>query len=144
MNLVFPLSRKPVNRKTGTSLTLLNTEQLLDSLLVYLRADDAHTAGDGSAAAADVRLAGNVVEIDPLSVGRIYKALGTQDRAVACILVELAQRLSDLLLGELLRSLHTPGGEHLVCVVVMMVMSAAAGAAFAVLVLVIVVMVVIW
>ena len=60
MNLVFPLSRKPVNRKTGTSLTLLNTEQLLDTLLVYLRADDAHTAGDGSAAAADVRLAEDI------------------------------------------------------------------------------------
>ena len=40
--------------------------------------DDAEAAGDGGGAAAQVDLAGDVVEVDPLAVAGIDNALGSQ------------------------------------------------------------------
>ena len=85
--------------------------------------DHAEAAGHGSLAAAKVDLTGDVVKVEPLAVGCVHDALGTQHGAEAGLIVELAEGIAQLFLGELLRGLHAPALEDLVgMVMVMMVM----------------------
>ena len=108
------------------SLTSLNIKQLLNSLLFHLRADNAQPAGDGRAAAADVALAGDVVEVDPAAVGRVDEALCAEDDAVLFLVAQPGENVAQIAFAELFRRLDAPGGEHLVGVVVMLVVVAAA------------------
>ena len=121
----------------------LQAEELTDAAFIQLGADDAQAAHDVGSAVADIQLAGDEVEVDPLTVGTGHDALGTQNDAVLAG-VQLLQNGADLLSGVLLCSLAAPGGEDLVGVVVMMVMvmvMAAAGAVLAMLVVVMMLMV---
>ena len=70
MNLVLPLSRKAreeIYRHVSFGF-LFNFKQLLQRLLVELRADHAEAAGDGGIAAAHVVFAGDVVKVEPVAV----------------------------------------------------------------------------
>ena len=108
----------------GFSLLLFYAEELRDSFLIQLRADDADAAGDHCAAVTDVRLAGHVVEVDPLlTLGVGHIALGPQDDAVGLRILQRLQDVLDLSLGELLVRLLAPADEDLVGVMaVVMVM----------------------
>ena len=121
----------------------LQAEELTDAAFIQLGADDAQAAHHVGSAVADIQLAGDEVEVDPLAVGTGHDALGAQNDAVLAG-IQLLQNGADLLSGVLLCSLAAPGGEDLVGVVVMMVMVVAAAAAFlAMLVMVVMLMVVI-
>ena len=116
----------------------LQAEELTDAAFIQLGADDAQAAHHVGSAVADIQLAGDKVEVDPLAVGTGHDALGAQNDAVLAG-IQLLQNGADLLSGVLLGSLTAPGGEDLVGVVVMMVMvmvMAAAGAALTMLVMV--------
>ena len=63
-----------------------------------------------------------VVEVQPVAVARVHKALGAQDDAVLYRVRELAEDLAQLRLAVLARRLLAPARKHLVGVVVMMVM----------------------
>ena len=122
----------------------LQAEELTDAAFIQLGADDAQAAHNIGSAVADIQLAGDKVEVDPLAVGTGHDALGAQNDAVLAG-IQLLQNGADLLSGVLLCSLAAPGGEDLVGVVVMMVMvvvMAAAGAVLAMLVVVMMLMVV--
>ena len=115
----------------------LQAEELTDAAFIQLGADDAQTAHHVGSAVADIPLAGDEVEVDPLAVTTCHDALGTQNDAVLAG-IQLLQNGADLLSGVFLGSLAAPGGEDLVGVVVMMVMVvAAAGAVFTMLVMVV-------
>ena len=119
----------------------LQAEELTDAALIQLGADDAQAAHDVGSAVADIQLAGDEVEVDPLTVAACHDALGAQNDAVLAG-IQLLQNGADLLSGVLLCSLAAPGGEDLVGVVVMMVMVvAAAGAVITMLVVVMMLMV---
>ena len=99
----------------GDSLLLFYAEELRNGLFVQLRADHADAARDHCAAVADIRLAGDIVEVDPLlalCVGDI--ALGAQDNAVGLRVLKRLQDALDLGLGELLVRLLAPADEDLV------------------------------
>ena len=77
---------------------------------------------------ADIFLTGNIVKVDPLTVCTSNDTLCSQNSTVDAA-GELAQNILDLLNGELAGGFHTPGGEHLVgmmMVMIVMVMTAAA------------------
>lgn len=116
-------------------------------------ADDAESARNAGGAAADVRLAGNMVKVQPLPVGGVHNALRAQHRAVFRLVVQRGEDGLQLRLRELPRRLHTPAREHLVrvvvvvvmvvLVVVVMVMAAAAAVLIVLIVIIIVIVVVI-
>ena len=121
----------------------LQAEELTDAAFIQLGADDAQAAHNIGSTVADIQLAGDEVEVDPLTVGTSHDALGTQNDAVLAG-IQLLQNGADLLSGVLLGSLTAPGGEDLVGVVVMMVMvMATAGAVLTMLVMVVMLVVVI-
>ena len=101
---------------------LAKVEQLLQGSFVELRADHAEAAGHSGLTAAQVDLAGDIVEIQPLTVGGIDNALCAQDSAEAGLVLELFENAAQLVLRELLGRFHAPALEDLVGVVVMMVM----------------------
>ena len=115
----------------------LQAEELSDAALIQLGADDTQTAHHVGSAVADIQLAGDEVEVDPLAVGTGHDALGTQNDAVLAG-IQLLQNGADLLSGVFLCSLAAPGGEDLVGVVVMMVMVVAAAGALLTMLMVVV------
>ena len=122
----------------------LQTEELCDGIFVQPGADDTEASHHIGSAEADILLAGDEVEVDPLAVCARHDALGAQDDAVLAG-IQLLQNGADLLGGVLLCGLAAPGGEDLVGVVVMMVMvvvMAAAGALLAVVMVVVLVVMV--
>ena len=143
MKLVLPASRNPVNKYTGTSIfcSELKSENLLYFIIVDARADDTKSADDTCCAIANVRLCGNVIEVDPLSVLTLYDALGTQNHTEGVILREGLENTLNLGDGELLGGLTAEAGEYLVSVV--MVVTVVMTSALAMLVVVVMVMLVI-
>ena len=120
----------------------LQAEELADAVFIQLGADDAQAAHHVGSAVADIQLAGDEVEVDPLAVATCHDALGAQNDAVLAG-IQLLQNGADLLSGVLLCRLTAPGGEDLIGVVVMMVMVmvvAAAGAVLAMLVVMVMLM----
>ena len=115
----------------------LQAEELSDAALIQLGADDTQTAHHVGSAVADIQLAGDEVEVDPLAVGTGHDALGTQNDAVLAG-IQLLQNGADLLSGVLFGSIAAPGGEDLVGVVVMMVMVVAAAGALLTMLMVVV------
>ena len=105
-------------------------EQLLQRVLVELRADDADAARDLCAAAAHIALAGDIVKVDPAAVDCGHDALGAQHNAVFLLVKQRLEDSRDLVVGVLARGLGAPACEHLVgvvmVVVVVMVVAAAA------------------
>ena len=96
-----------------------------------------------STAAADIDLAGDVVEVEPIAVLSIDNALRAENNAVLGLVLKCGEDAAQRGLGELTRGLHAPAREHLVGVVmmvmlmvmVMLVIMAAAGAVLVMLVL---------
>ena len=121
----------------------LQAEELSDAAFIQLGADDTQAAHHVGSAVADIQLAGDEVEVDPLAVLTGHDALCTQNDAVLAG-IQLLQNGADLLSGVLPGSLTAPGGEDLVGVVMMMVMvMAAAGAVFTMLMVVMMLMLVV-
>ena len=85
-----------------------------------------------------VRLCGYVVKVDPLTVLAFNYALCTQNHTEGIVLGEGLQRGLYAVNRELLCSLTTEAGEHLVSVMVVSVVMATAGAVLAVIVVMIV------
>ena len=83
-------------------------------------ADHAEAAGDGGAAAADIDLAGDIVEVDPLAVGGGDDALGAQNAAVTGLIGKRVQDAAQLVLGEAAGGLDAPAAEDLVGMVMVM------------------------
>ena len=59
-------------------LCLVQAEQMVQVVLLQLRANDTQTAGDAGGAAADVLLPGHIVKMNPGTVGAGDDALGTE------------------------------------------------------------------
>ena len=122
-------------------------EERGDRLSVELCADDAELSGDIGGAGADVYLAGNVVEVEPASVGCGENALCAENGAVFSG-IKLSQAVLDRLRIELFCGLNAPTGEHVVgvvmsfVVVVMVMMALAVGVAAFFIIVVVMVMVV--
>ena len=142
MKLVLPASRNPVNKYTGTSIfcSELKSENLLYFIVVDAGADDTNSADNTCCAIANVRLCGNVIEVDPLSVLTLYDALGTENHTEGVILGECLENALNLSKGELLGGLTAEAGEYLVSVV--MVVTVVMTSALAMLVVVVMVMLV--
>ena len=113
-----------------------------DCVLVNLGADYAQPADNFGAAAADVGAAGNVVKVDPASVGRLNDALCTKDCAVLFFIFECFESRKDLFFGELAGRFASEAREYLVgMMMVMMLMIVVMTAAALVMILVVVMIV---
>lgn len=109
-----------------------------------LGADYAQPADNFGAAAADVGAAGNVVKVDPASVGRLNDALCTKDCAVLFFIFECFESRKDLFFGELAGRFASEAREYLVgMMMVMMLMIVVMTAAALVMILVVVMIVLI-
>ena len=117
-------------------------EQLGDSGLVQLGADDHQLAAHVCAAAAHFPLAGHIVELQPAVGAAVHDALAAQDHAVIAG-VQLGEGVLHFGLGELAGRLDAPAGEHLIGVVVMMMVVMAAAAVVAVLMMMLVLVLII-
>ena len=90
-------------------------EQLGHGLFVQLRADHADAARDHRTAVADIRLTGDIVEVDPLFALRVcYIALCAQNNAVGIRVLKRLQDALDLGLCEFLVRFLAPADEDLV------------------------------
>ena len=116
-------------------------KQLLQCLLVKFGTYHAEAAGDCSAAAADIDLAGDVVEVEPIAVLSIDNALRAENNAVLGLVLKCGKDAAQRGLGELTRGLHAPAREHLVGVVVVVVMMPAGADAVLVVVVLMVMLV---
>ena len=127
----------------------VRAEQLLKLMLVELGADDAKSADNRCTARADVCLTGNVIEVDPSTLGILYDALCAEHDSKANGIGKRRERLLKLCLGEFLCGFNTPANKDLVGMVVMvvMIMVMMAGAmriiAFVIVVIVIVMIVIV-
>ena len=83
-----------------------------------MRTDDAEAPGHGCGAAADIRLARDVVKVQPLAVARVEYALGAQDDAVLHSVGEGIEDLAQLRLAVLAGGLLPPARKDLVGVMV--------------------------
>ena len=119
----------------------LQAEQLVELMLVQIGADHAQAAGVVGGAEAHLVLLGHVVEVEPLAVGSGHDALGTDDLAVVAA-IQRREDLVELRLGEGLHRFLTPGGEHLVGVVMMVMLMVTAMVVFVFVVAALMVMVV--
>ena len=99
----------------------LQAEQLVELMLVQIGADHAQAAGVVGGAEAHLVLLGHVVEVEPLAGGSGHDALGADDLAVVAA-IQRREDLVELRLGEGLHRFLTPGGEHLVGVVMMVML----------------------
>ena len=109
-----------------------------------MRADNAEPSDHACRPETDIALPGDIVEVNPRSVGPLYDALGAENRAVGVgVFVEKIANLVDFFLSELLGGLSAPTREHLVCMVMMMVVSATALAVVVVMLVLILIVIVI-
>lgn len=121
-----------------------DVKERCDCVLVNLGADYAQPADNFGAAAADVGAAGNVVKVDPASVGRLNDALCTKDCAVLFFIFECFESRKDLFFGELAGRFASEAREYLVgMMMVMMLMIVVMTAAALVMILVVVMIVLI-
>lgn len=119
-----------------------DVKERCDCVLVNLGADYAQPADNFGAAAADVGAAGNVVKVDPASVGRLNDALCTKDCAVLFFIFECFESRKDLFFGELAGRFASEAREYLVgMMMVMMLMIVVMTAAALVMILVVVMIV---
>ena len=119
-----------------------DVKERCDCVLVNLGADYAQPADNFGAAAADVGAAGNVVKVDPTSVGRLNDALCTKDCAVLFFIFECFESRKDLFFGELAGRFASEAREYLVgMMMVMMLMIVVMTAAALVMILVVVMIV---
>ena len=95
-------------------------------MLVDLHADHAQAAGVIGCAVANLVLAGNVVEVQPLAVGEGQDALRAQDGAEAMIVVQLLESFANGSFLELLGGLDADVLEDLVGMMAVMMVAAAA------------------
>ena len=119
MNFVFPASRKPVKRYTGTSLDSANFKQLLQRFFLQSGSYDAESACYHCGASADIFLTGNIVEIEPVAVGSIQNAFCPENYAVINSVTEVIELLGERFFRELLCGLKTPALEDLIGIVMM-------------------------
>ena len=61
---------------------MCDTEELGDFVLVNVGANDTEAADDGSGADTDIGFAGNIIEMNPLSLLACDDSLGTENDAV--------------------------------------------------------------
>lgn len=121
-----------------------DVKERCDCVLVNLGADYAQPADNFGAAAADVGAAGNVVKVDPASVGRLNDALCTKDCAVLFFIFECFESREDLFFGELAGRFASEAREYLIgMMMVMMLMIVVMTAAAFVMILVVVMIVLI-
>ena len=73
----------------------MNTEQVFKRFVIQVRTDDAKAPRNGCRTVANIRLSGNIIKMDPLTVIRGDDSLGTQDKTVRSGV--LGKRLEDLL-----------------------------------------------
>ena len=119
-----------------------DVKERCDCVLVNLGADYAQPADNFGAAAADVGAAGNIVKVDPASVGRLNDALCTKDCAVLFFIFECFESRKDLFFGELAGRFASEAREYLVgMMMVMMLMIVVMTAAALVMILVVVMIV---
>ncbi len=85
-------------------------------MLTDLRANDTQTAGNTGSTAADIRLAGNIVEVDPTVAFRRNNALAAHYHAVFTA-VKSGKDAADLIIGEHLGGFGAPAGEDFIGVV---------------------------
>ena len=83
-------------------------------------ADHAETACDSRAAAADIDLSGDIVEIDPVALSAGDNAFGAQDRAVTRFIGERVQDPAQLVLAEAAGRFDAPASEDLIRVMMVM------------------------
>ena len=97
---------------------------MIERVLFQIAADDAEPARDHGQPCTDIRLAGNIVEVDPL-LDTVYNALGTQNLPVFTR-VKRGKRTLKLLFGKLSARLHAPACEDFIGMMVVMAMIVAA------------------
>ena len=111
-------------------------------MLIQLGTDDTELTGGICRTGTQVDLAGDEVKVDPAAVSADQDALGTQNHAKLA-LIQGFQSLLHGFHGKLLVGLHTPGGEHLVGMVMVVIVVMAAAGAMLIMVMVVMVMIVI-
>ena len=119
MNFVFPASRKPVKRYTGTSLDSANFKQLLQRFFLQSGSDDAESACYHCGTSADTLLTWNIVEIEPVTVGSIQNAFCPENYAVINSVTEIIELLGERFFREFFCGLKTPALEDLIGIVMM-------------------------
>jgi len=100
----------------------LSAEKLSNSFFVYLGADNAEPSDSSCTACADIRNAGNVVKVYPLTVLTGYDTLRTEDDSELLLVAETAENSLDLILSVSVGSFLAPAGEYFVSMVVMMML----------------------
>ena len=96
---------------------------MIERVLFQITADDAEPARDHGQPCTDIRLAGNIVEVDPL-LDTVYNALGTQNLPVFTR-AKCGKRTLKLLFGKFPARLHAPACEYFVSMVmVLMIVTA--------------------
>lgn len=96
---------------------------MIERVLFQIAADDAEPARDHGQPCTDIRLAGNIVEVDPL-LDTVYNALGTQNLPVFTR-VKRGKRSLKLLFGKFPARLHAPACEYFVSMVMVLMTVAA-------------------
>ena len=84
--------------------------------------DHAQSADRGGTAVTDIRRAGYIVIVDPLSVCTCHNALGTQHIAIGIGISEGFECCPDLVHGVLSCRLGTPALKDLICMMMVMLM----------------------
>ena len=97
----------------------LDAQQLADGINIQARADDAKSADDAGSTRADIRLAGHVVKVDPVSPVPCHDALGTQYDAVFALVAQLVQLLGKRLRIEFCGGFRTCADKYVMGVMVM-------------------------
>lgn len=118
-------------------------EQLAQSRLVQVRSDHAQSARDGCRAAADIRLARDIVKVEETAVCGGHNAFCAQNKTADCFISQRFECLVQFCLGISAGGFNAPAGEHIVRVVMMIMTVIVTAAAFAVLMLVFMMMFVI-
>ena len=100
----------------------MSAEKLSNSFFVYLGADNAEPSDSSCTACADIRNAGNVVKVYPLTVLTGYDTLRTEDDSELFLVAETAENSLDLILSVSVGSFLAPAGEYFVSMVVVMML----------------------
>ena len=98
---------------------------MLKRMLANAGADDTESADNRRATLSDIRLAGNVIKMDPAALGIFYDALCTQNKAVFFTIAQRRQSRCKLVARELLCGFNAPGSKYFISMVVTMIMTAA-------------------
>ena len=113
---------------------LRQTEQLRNSVTVQIGSDYAKSADHIRSTATDIRLARDVIEVNPFSVLACYDAFRAQHHTVFGAVRKCLQRREDLLFGIVTGGFLTEATKHLIrmvmMVVIVIVVMATAGAMF--------------